>query len=65
MNRPAGGRFCRNQPRRKGVGKESATDTEPRSRNIMPRRYLSEMPEPPALIRRYDGDMPADQVSAQ
>lgn len=31
----------------------------------MPRRYLSEMPEPPALIRRYDGDMAADQVSAQ
>ena len=31
----------------------------------MPRRYLSELPDPPALIRSYDGDMPADQVSAQ
>ena len=31
----------------------------------MPRRYLSELPDPPALIGSYDGEMPADQVSAQ
>ena len=31
----------------------------------MPRRYLSEMPNPPGLIHSFDGDMPVDQVSAQ
>lgn len=30
----------------------------------MPRRYLNELPEPPALISSYDGLMPADQVYA-
>lgn len=31
----------------------------------MPRRYLSELPPPPALIASYDGPMPVDQVYAQ
>ena len=31
----------------------------------MPRRYLNELPEPPALISSYDSLMPSDQVYAQ